>query len=123
MVFSYALVIAVSLAVLTVTGGIIAALRLIPRPPTPDNIQAVRGELADLQAQFLDFADRYELSVSRHVAKVGKLRRKLAKATSDDLEEEEEYPDEPEAPPAPVALAPSTKATLWSDYNRQKGAA
>jgi hypothetical protein len=83
----------------------------------------VRSELSDLQLQFLDFADRYELAVNRGNAKVGKLRAKLARATSDDLEDPEEYSDEPVPAPAPVAVAPTTKASLWNDFNRQKGAA
>jgi hypothetical protein len=116
------LVLAATIGVLAVSGGIITALRLIPRPPVTDDVKTLRKELSDLQLQFLDFADRYELAVTRNNAKIGKLRAKLARATSDDLEEEEEYPDEPVPTPAPVAVAPTTKAALWNDFNRQKGA-
>jgi hypothetical protein len=83
----------------------------------------VRSELSDLQLQFLDFADRYELNVTRGNAKVGKLRAKLARATSDDLEDPEEYDEEVVAPPAPLAVAPATKASLWALARQHKGAA
>lgn len=117
------LVLAATIGVLVVSGGVIAALRLIPRPPATDDVKTLRTELSDLQLQFLDFADRYELAVVRNNAKIGKLRAKLARAENEDLEEPEEYPEEvgPVAPAAPHG--PRSKVELWSDYNRQKGAA
>lgn len=116
------LVFAVTIGVLIAAGGVITALRLIPRPPVPDSVKTLRTELSDLQLQFLDFADRYELAVTRNNAKIGKLRAKLARAEGDDLEEEEEY-DEPSAQSAPVAEATGRKGALWAAYRKQKDAA
>lgn len=117
------LVAAAAIGVSIICGAVVAALRLIPRPEVPDSVKALRTDVSDLQLQFLDFADRYELAVNRSNAKVGKLRAKLARATSDDLEDPEEYDEEVVAPPAPLAIAPATKTSLWSDFKRQKGAA
>ncbi len=112
------LFLAVTIAALVVAGGLIAALRLIPRPEVPDSLRAIRTELSDLQAQFLDFADRYELSVQRNVAKVGKLRRKLQMAEDGD------DPDDADGPPAELPALPAvteapTKSDLWLAYNRK----
>lgn len=117
------LVLAVTIGALIVIGGAVAALRLIPVPATPDNIRAVRAELSDLQVQFLDFADRYELSVARNAAKVGKLRRKLAHAEGDELVEEDEVEPNP-APPPPTTpgVVQMSKADLWNRANARKAA-
>lgn len=117
------LVAAAAIGVSIICGAVVAALRLIPHPPVPDSVKALRSELSDLQLQFLDFADRYELAVNRSNAKVGKLRAKLAKATNDELEDPEEYDEEPPAPAPVVEPRPRSKVELWSEYNRQKGAA
>lgn len=116
------LVIAVTIGVSVICGAVVAALRLIPHPAVPDSVKALRSELSDLQLQFLDFADRYELAVTRNNAKVGKLRAKLRRAESDDLEIDDEHDEDREIHPEPQS--PETgKAGLWSAYNRQRGAA
>ena len=117
------LVAAAAIGVSIICGAVVAALRLIPHPPVPDSVKALRTEVSDLQLQFLDFADRYELNVTRGNAKVGKLRAKLARAEGDDLEEDEEYPEQLEAGIPAAPAGPRSKVELWNDYNRQKGAA
>lgn len=116
------LVAAAAIGVSIICGAVVAALRLIPHPPVPENVKALRSELSDLQLQFLDFADRYELAVTRNNAKIGKLRAKLARAESDDLEIDDDHDEDREVPPVPQS--PETgKAGLWSAYNRQRGVA
>ena len=83
--------------------------RLLSRP-YPD-AKAVREALArqeELEIIFQTFAAQFELTINRDQAKLGKLRRALARERG----EEEEEPEPETVPDRQVTDFPNTKAAL-----------
>lgn len=117
------LVIAAAAGACMVLGAAVAAFRLIPRPPTPENVKALRGDVVDLQRQFLDFQDKYELSVTRNTAKVGKLRRKVARLQDEEYDGDDDLDAPTHAPAVPAAqpARPLSKAELFAIADGSKG--
>lgn len=87
------------LAVLAVLAGALAAFRLIPKPPPRQDELAAHARIDALEMAFAGFADQYELSFVRNNAKLGKLRKALARERGE--EEEEEEPQREVQNPAP----------------------
>lgn len=97
------------IGVLALAGGLLALWRLIPRPQSSIDFSDLRIRVAELETAFAGFADQYELSYVRNAAKLGKLRRALAKERGEDIEEPE---DEPPPQPAPTLVEQPSKAEL-----------
>lgn len=103
-------------AVLFLAAGLITVHRVIPKLLPADEISELRARIATLELTFQGFADQYELSVVRNTAKIGKLRRQLARERGDDPEEEEE----PQTAPV-VNAVPPTPADLKTELRRRAG--
>lgn len=105
--------------VLSAAGALWLFWRLTPRPLDQEALRDALTDLADLKLAFAGFADQYELAYIRNAAKLGKLRRQIAKLRDEDIIED----DGDEAPAdGVVTLPPATaagagrvpsKADLW----------
>lgn len=96
-------------ALLALSGGLLAFWRMIPRDLPSAELTSLRGRVSELETVFAGFADQYELSFVRNAAKLGKLRRALAKERGEDVEEEADV--QPQTPATTIPEPPS-KDTL-----------
>lgn len=76
----------------------LAAYRLIPWDRGNAEQRDIVERLLTLETVFQGFADQYELSFVRNQAKLGKLRRALARERGEEPEEPEGPPQEPAEP-------------------------
>lgn len=102
---------------LGLAGGLLAIYRLTPRTPASEDAIAAHRRLDDMEVVFESFRAQYELENTRSLAKLGKLRRALARERG---EEEEEVIDViPTVPVHPEVR--QSKAELRARWNAKNG--
>lgn len=111
--------------VLSAAGAFWLFQRVTLRPLDQQSLRDALADLAELKLTFAGFADQYELTYIRNAAKLGKLRRALAKERGEDIEDPEEASGQVPADLAAAAVEmidPNDKATLWARA-RERGVA